>query len=668
MIRATYEYAQELLNHHAPRAVIEAARDLFHDTPVIMEQLDDPTVPLETKHDLIDRVMPSELRKFLKILVDNGDVRNFDDIIESYADLRRMAENRVLARLTCVTPPTDEQLQGIRKFIKDNYGATDDPIFEIKHDESIIGGFILTIGKDEYNWSTKARMDQLRAQLSKAPAGSTNENVLSILRAQIEDFNLEVTRQEIGAVKTVGDGIATIDGIDHAAYGEIVIFESGVKGIVQNVRENSLDCILFGSDTSVHEGSRVVRSGKNAGVAVSDEMLGRVVNALGEPIDGKGDFLADDYRPIEKIAPGVIARKEVNEPLQTGILAIDSMFPIGRGQRELIIGDRQTGKTALAVDTILNQKGQNVVCIYVAIGQKASTVAQIVGTLEKYGAMDYSIVVTATASDPAPLQYIAPYTGAAIGEHFMDEGRDVLIVYDDLSKHAQAYRAISLLLQRPPGREAYPGDVFYLHSRLLERACRRSEAYGGGSMTALPIIETQAGDVSAYIPTNVISITDGQIFLETELFHSGQRPAVNVGLSVSRVGGKAQTKIMKSVSGTLRIDLAQYREMESFTQFSSDLDDATRELLTYGKGLYEMLKQPLYNPMSLAKQVILLCAASNKLLIDIPVKEIEQFKSDIMDYIEAAHPDIIREINQTKMLSEALKERILSAVKEFKAR
>ena len=668
MIRATYEYAQELLNHHAPRAVIEAARDLFHDTPVIMEQLDDPTVPLEDKHDLIDRVMPSELRRFLKILVDNGDVRNFDEIIESYAELRRMAENRVLARLTCVTPPTEEQLQGIRKFIKDNYGATDDPIFEIKHDDSIIGGFILTIGKDEYNWSTKARMDQLRAQLSKAPAGSANENVLSILRAQIEDFNLEVTRQEIGAVKTVGDGIATIDGIDHAAYGEIVIFESGVKGIVQNVRENSLDCILFGSDASVHEGSRVVRSGKNAGVAVSDEMLGRVVNALGEPIDGKGDFLADDYRPIEKIAPGVIARKEVNEPLQTGILAIDSMFPIGRGQRELIIGDRQTGKTALAVDTILNQKGQNVVCIYVAIGQKASTVAQIVNTLEKYGAMDYSIVVTATASDPAPLQYIAPYTGAAIGEHFMDEGRDVLVVYDDLSKHAQAYRAISLLLQRPPGREAYPGDVFYLHSRLLERACRRSEAYGGGSMTALPIIETQAGDVSAYIPTNVISITDGQIFLETELFHSGQRPAVNVGLSVSRVGGKAQTKIMKSVSGTLRIDLAQYREMESFTQFSSDLDDATKELLTYGTGLYEMLKQPLYNPMSLAKQVILLCAASNKLLIDVPTKNIEQFKTDIMEYIEAKHPDIIREINQTKMLSDALKERILSAVKEFKAR
>jgi F-type H+-transporting ATPase subunit alpha len=397
-------------------------------------------------------------------------------------------------------------------------------------------------------------------------------------------------------------------------------------------------------------------------------MIGRVVDALGLPIDGKGAIETDDYRPVEHKAPGVITRKEVSVPLMTGILAIDSMFPIGRGQRELIIGDRQTGKTALAVDAILNQKGENVICIYVAIGQKASTVAKIVSTLTRYGAMDYSIIVSATASDSAPLQYIAPYTGAAIGEHFMDEGKDVLIVYDDLSKQAQAYRAISLLLHRPPGREAYPGDVFYLHSRLLERACRRDAAYGGGSMTALPIIETQAGDVSAYIPTNVISITDGQIFLETDLFHSGIRPAVNVGLSVSRVGGKAQTKAMKTVSGTLRVDMAQYREMEAFSQFSSDLDEATKNMLDYGRSLVEMLKQPLYNPMPLHKQVILLCAASNKLMVDVPAKDMEAFKNGVVEYIASTYPDIVTEIDNEKKVTDELKERILAAVKEYKSR
>ena len=394
----------------------------------------------------------------------------------------------------------------------------------------------------------------------------------------------------------------------------------------------------------------------------------RVVDALGLPIDGKGAIETTDYRPVERIAPGVITRKEVNVPLMTGILAIDSMFPIGRGQRELIIGDRQTGKTALAVDTILNQKGQDVICIYVAIGQKASTIAKIVNTLTKYGAMDYSIVVSATASDSAPLQYIAPYTGAAIGEYFMDQGKDVLIVYDDLSKQAQAYRAISLLLHRPPGREAYPGDVFYLHSRLLERACRRDEAFGGGSMTALPIIETQAGDVSAYIPTNVISITDGQIFLETDLFHAGIRPAVNVGLSVSRVGGKAQTKAMKTVAGTLRVDMAQYREMEAFSQFSSDLDDATKNMLDYGRSLVDMLKQPLYNPMPLHKQVILLCAASNKLMVDVDAKHMEAFKNGVVEYIANTYPEIISQIDTEKKMTDELKEKILAAVKEYKSR
>ena len=660
-------YAVELMEHHASRQEIEAVIALHQSNPVLVGELSDPTVMLERKHDIIEELYPSGLRNFIKILVDNGDLERYQEIFDEYKKLRLEEEGRMEVLLRCVTRPTDDQLAGIKKFLSDNY-PDKEYLLEIVEDKSLVGGFILTCGQEEYDWSTTGRMKQLREQLEKADLSGSEQNVLAVLKSQLEDFNLEATRQEIGAVVTVGDGIATINGIDHAAYGEIVVFDSGVKGIIQNVREDSLDCILFGSDADVHEGSRVVRSGKSGGVGVSDDMLGRVCNALGEPIDGEGEFRADDYRPIEKVAPGVITRKEVNVPLQTGILAIDSMFPIGRGQRELIIGDRQTGKTALAVDTILNQKGQNVICIYVAIGQKSSTVAQIVNTLKKYDAMSYSIVVAATASDSAPLQYIAPYTGAAIGEHFMDEGRDVLIVYDDLSKHAQAYRAISLLLKRPPGREAYPGDVFYLHSRLLERACRRSEEYGGGSMTALPIIETQAGDVSAYIPTNVISITDGQIFLETELFHAGQRPAVNVGLSVSRVGGKAQTKIMKSVAGTLRIDLAQYREMEAFTQFSSDLDDDTQELLTYGKGLYELLKQPLYNPMSLHKQCILLLAASNKLLLDVPVKEIEQFKNGCVDYIEKTHPDIVREIESARILTDGLKERILSAVKEYKSR
>ena len=412
-----------------------------------------------------------------------------------------------------------------------------------------------------------------------------SQGIISVLKSEIENYDSKVQVEETGRVISVGDGIANVYGLQSVMYGELVEFENGTTGIAQNLEQKVIGCVLLGSDHGIVEGSKVTRTGKQAGVAVGEKMIGRVVDALGKPIDGLGPIETDDYRPVEHKAPGVITRKEVSEPLQTGILAIDSMFPIGRGQRELIIGDRQTGKTAIAIDTIINQKGQDVICIYVAIGQKASTVAKTVNTLKKYGAMEYSIVVNSPASEPAPLQYLSPYTGAAIGEHFMDQGKDVLIVYDDLSKHAQAYRAMSLLLHRPPGREAYPGDVFYLHSRLLERACRRDPAYGGGSMTALPIIETLAGDVSAYIPTNVISITDGQIFLETGLFYSGVRPAVNVGLSVSRVGGKAQTKIMKSVSGSLRVDLAQYREMEVFTQFSSDLDDATKELLTHGRNL-----------------------------------------------------------------------------------
>lgn len=494
---------------------------------------------------------------------------------------------------------------------------------------------------------------------------SSNE-VISILKSEIENYDLDTSDQETGRVIWVGDGIATIYGIDHAMYGEIIIFENGIKGMVQDVRRNEIGCILFGSDTGIREGTKVTRTKKRAGVPVGEGFIGRVVDALGAPIDGKGEIPSAHYRPIENEAPGIIDRKSVNVPLETGILSIDAMFPIGRGQRELIIGDRQTGKTAIAVDTILNQKGKDVICIYVAIGQKASTVAKIVSTLKKYDAMDYSIVVSATASDPAPLQYIAPYSGTALAEYFMYQGKDVLMVYDDLSKHAVAYRALSLLLERSPGREAYPGDVFYLHSRLLERSSRLSDKLGGGSITALPIIETQAGDVSAYIPTNVISITDGQIFLESDLFFSGMRPAVNVGLSVSRVGGAAQTKAMKKASGSIRIDLAQYREMEVFTQFSSDLDAATKEQLQYGKGLMELLKQPLYHPMDLRSKVIILCAATHKMLLDIDVKEIKTFQTGLLAYFEQKYPEVGREIEEQKVLTDELTKRILDITAEFK--
>ena len=423
------------------------------------------------------------------------------------------------------------------------------------------------------------------------------DEIISILKEEIKNYDEISKDQEVGTVISVGDGIATVYGIDHAMYGEVVTFENGLKGMVQDVRANSMGCILFGKDTGIKEGTKVARTGKQAGIPVGDKFIGRIVNALGEPIDGKGEIQAEEYRPIENPAPGIIDRKSVTVPLETGILSIDSMFPIGRGQRELIIGDRQTGKTSIATDTIINQKGKDVICIYVAIGQKASTVAKVVSNLEKYGAMEYTTVFSATASDCAPLQYIAPYAGTALAEYFMYQGKDVLIVYDDLSKHAVAYRALSLLLERSPGREAYPGDVFYLHSRLLERSSRLSEEAGGGSITALPIIETQAGDVSAYIPTNVISITDGQIFLESDLFFSGMRPAVNVGLSVSRVGGAAQTKAMKKASGSVRIDLAQYREMEVFTQFSSDLDEATTAQLTYGSCLMELSETAALQPV-----------------------------------------------------------------------
>lgn len=493
-----------------------------------------------------------------------------------------------------------------------------------------------------------------------------SDEIISILKNEIENFDTISKNREVGSVIAVGDGIATVYGIDHAMYGEIVTFENGLKGMVQDIQKDAVGCILFGHDTEIREGTKVSRTGKKAGVPVGDKYIGRVVNSLGAPIDGRGEIPADDYRPIEHEAPGIIDRKSVTVPLETGILSIDAMFPIGRGQRELIIGDRQTGKTSIALDTIINQRGKDVICIYVAVGQKASTVAKVVNTLTINGAMDYTIVVSSTASDCAPLQYIAPYAGTALAEYFMHQGKDVLIIYDDLSKHAVAYRALSLLLGRSPGREAYPGDVFYLHSRLLERSSRLNEANGGGSITALPIIETQAGDVSAYIPTNVISITDGQIFLEGDLFFAGMRPAVNVGLSVSRVGGAAQTKAMKKASGSIRIDLAQYREMEVFTQFSSDLDAATKEQLEYGGGLMELLKQPLCNPMSLHEKVLTLCTATHKVFLGIEKKKIKSFQMDMLHHFDAEYPEIGKEIEETKALTSELIEKIVETAQEFK--
>mgnify|MGYP000469367376 CR=1 FL=1 len=497
--------------------------------------------------------------------------------------------------------------------------------------------------------------------------GSINsEEIISILKTEIENYDMVSGEQEVGSVIWVGDGIATIYGIEHAMYGEIVIFENGIRGMVQDIRRDQIGCIILGKDTEIKEGTKVTRTKKKAGVPVGNAYLGRIVNALGAPIDGKGEIPADDYRAIEQEAPGIVDRQSVNQPLETGILAIDAMFPIGRGQRELIIGDRQTGKTSIAVDTILNQKGKDVICIYVAIGQKASTVAKLVNTLTKHDALDYTVVLSATASESASLQYIAPYAGTALAEYFMYQGKDVLIVYDDLSKHAVAYRALSLLLERSPGREAYPGDVFYLHSRLLERSSRLSDKLGGGSITALPIIETQAGDVSAYIPTNVISITDGQIFLETNLFNSGVRPAINAGISVSRVGGAAQTKAIKQVAGKLRLDLAQFRELEAFAQFASDLDQATKNQLLRGEKLTEVLKQPQYNPLSVAEQVSILFAANEGLLDDVPNTDIGRFKKEWFMHLNANLKSLSDNLNNGSALSDEDKKTLKESIETFK--
>ena len=570
----------------------------------------------------------------------------------------------VEAYLYSAKEPSQEQLDRLRAFLEKKYQKTVGVVW--RKDESVHDGFRIEVGTSVYrwqldqiyDWSAAGKSRQLKEQVAQAVR--SHGDVMPLVRQTIRGFEPAPHADEVGAVLTVGDGIATVSGLAGAEYGEILLFDGGLKGMILDLRESEIGCVIFGDDSEIVEGSMVRRTGKVAGTPVGEGFLGRVVNALGEPIDDAGEIAAEDYYPVEAPAPGIIDRQPVDQPLETGILTIDSMFPIGRGQRELIIGDRQTGKTAIALDTILNQKGKNIVCIYVAIGQKASSVAQLVETLCRRDAMDYTIVMAATASDSATLQYIAPYAGCALGEYFMHRGRDVLIVYDDLSKHAVAYRALSLLLERSPGREAYPGDVFYLHSRLLERSAHLSDVLGGGSMTALPIVETQAGDVSAYIPTNIISITDGQIFLESSLFHAGQRPAVNVGLSVSRVGGAAQTQAMKKASGTLRLDLAQYREMEVFMQFSSDLDDATKRQLHYGQGLMRLLRQEQYHPYSQHQQVILLTAALDHAFAGVPVADTAKTARVLLDMAETTLPELCQKIDRTGQASDEDRKAILA--------
>jgi len=565
------------------------------------------------------------------------------------------------AYLRSAAEPDARQKERFVAFLEKKYQTKVALIWEkVETDDN---GFQLRIGTEVFDWSIKGRFDQFREELQKL--SEADSPIIPLLKDTVNAWVPGTIAHEVGEVISVGDGIAIVNGLEHATYGEILLFPGNIKGMVQELSPDGLGCILFGDDREIYEGGNVRRTGRTAGIPVGDGFLGRVVDALGNPIDGKGPIQAAGYRAIESPAPGIIDRQPVNQPMDTGLLAIDSMFPIGRGQRELIIGDRQTGKTSIALDTIANQKGKNVICIYVAIGQKNSSVAQLAASLEKKGCLDYSIIVSASAADAVPLQYVAPYAGCALGEYFMNNGQDVLIVYDDLSKHAIAYRALSLLLERSPGREAYPGDVFYLHSRLLERAAHLSEEKGGGSMTALPIVETQAGDVAAYIPTNIISITDGQIFLESDLFFSGQRPAVNVGLSVSRVGGAAQTKAMKKAAGTIRLDLAQYREMEIFNQFSSDLDDATKRQIAYGQGLMRLLRQPQYSPLRLDEQVITLVVALGHLYQDIPVKDVREMNLSLLKYMEEHAATLCNSINASGRLDDEDRQEILRLAEEF---
>ncbi len=570
--------------------------------------------------------------------------------------------SEIKAILYSETRPTQEQEKRFTKFLKGKYGAG--TTLEWVESNLFPGGFRLEAGDDVYDWSVSGRLNQLRHRIEQI--NGTRDDIIPLIRQAVEEWTPEALAEETGKVLSVGDGIVSADGLAHAQYGEIVIFDCGVKGMIQDLRPDMCGIIVFGDCHDITAGSVIHRTGKTAGIPVGPNFIGRVLDALGQPIDGDGEIEAAAYRPIECPAPGIIDRQPVNKPMETGLLVVDSMFPIGRGQRELIIGDRQTGKTAIAVDTILNQKGKNVVCIYVAIGQKAGSVARLVETLRVNHAMEYTIVINAGAGESAPMQYIAPYAGCAMAEYFMYAGRDVLIVYDDLSKHAVAYRTLSLLLERAPGREAYPGDVFYLHSRLLERAAHLSEELGGGSITALPIVETQAGDVSAYIPTNVISITDGQIFLESELFFEGQRPAVNIGLSVSRVGGAAQTKAVKKAVGSLRLDLAQYREMEVFMQFASDLDELTRKQLYYGQGLMRLLRQPQSKPYSQAQEIILLITAMRKKFVDIPVDDVNECAGKMLEYFSSQAPSLYGELENAAELTAELKESILTTADKFR--
>ena len=565
------------------------------------------------------------------------------------------------ALLYAAAEPNAKQLKRFEKFLRDQYGETI-PLEWIEAD--VPGGFRMEVGSDIFDWSVGGRLRQLKSTLVKLP--TTEGNIIPLIKETIEDWTPEAMAEQIGEVLTVGDGIATVKGLESAEFGEILIFKGGVRGMVQDIREDMIGCVLFDNEETVTQGSAVKRTGRTAGTPVGEEFLGRVVDALGVPLDGRGQIHEAGYMPVEAEAPSIIDRQPVDTTLWTGIFSIDSLFPIGRGQRELIIGDRQTGKTAIAVDAIINQRDKDCICIYVAVGQKTSSVVQIQQTLEKHNALDNTIIISASASDPAPLQYIAPYAGCAMAEYFMNNGKDVLIVYDDLSKHAVAYRALSLLLDRAPGREAFPGDVFYLHSRLLERAAKLSDENGGGSITALPIVETQAGDVSAYIPTNIISITDGQIFLESDLFFSGQRPAVNVGLSVSRVGGDAQTKAMKKATGTLRIDLAQFREMEVFTQFESDLDDQTKSQLEYGKGLMRMLRQKQYAPKSQHEQVITLVMALAHTMTGIEADDVENFIAELTEMFESEHADICNKLDTEGVMDDELKAEIIDISEKFK--
>lgn len=657
---------RELVSTDASHGDVDDTRKIFTSCEDVADTLANPLVTLDEKRAVVKQLFPENMQKFIIGAVRAGVAEKIPEMLDEYTDILLDKEGSIRAVVRYVSPLTETQQADLKKFIMDKF-IRDDVRIEYKYDPDIIGGFILNAGDVEYDRSYRTglkmmrntlHMAQQKAESSEKKAVNTPGDIISVLKTEVRDFEVKSGATETGFIIRIGDGIAQVHGMNGVMYGELVEFETGIRGIVQSIERDRVGVVLLGDDHGLTEGSTAVRTGKRAGIGVGDSLLGRVVDALGAPIDAQGDIKAEDYFPIEREAPGVIERKSVNVPLQTGILAIDSMFPIGRGQRELIIGDRQTGKTSIAIDTIINQKDKDVICVYVAIGQKASTVAQVVNTLKKYDAMSYSVVVMASASDPAPFQYIAPYSGTAIAEYFMSKGRDVLIVYDDLSKHAVAYRAMSLLLHRPPGREAYPGDVFYLHSRLLERSSRLDDEHGGGSITALPIIETLAGDISAYIPTNVISITDGQIFLESELFNAGQRPAVNFGLSVSRVGGAAQTKAMKKAAGNLRIDLAQFKEMEIFTQFSSELDKTTTDLLNHGHVLTELLKQPLYHPLPHYEQVILLYAAQNGYMKDVEAKDAKQYSADLMTYVRSYGQDIIAEIEDKKVISDDLAERI----------